>query len=551
METGIVMDPVAAGRRPLFRRKRVVIGALGMAFAVLAAGVVGGTASAGIAPAVSAPAVVQTASGAVRGLVYADHRVFSGIPYAAPPVGRLRWQPPEPVRTWPGVRDATSAGPVCPQFADNGTIAGREDCLYLNVTTPAPSAHARLPVMVWIPGGGFVQGAGSDYDATRLATQGHVVVVTVNYRLGALGFLALPQLRGNNADWGNYGLSDQRAALRWVRDNITVFGGDPHTVTISGQSGGAYSVCAHLAAPGSRGLFARAILQSGPCGNSFVTARTAETRGEKAAAQLGCSQPATLMACLRSKPAASLVPVGADRVFTATGLIGDLPWMPVAGTPVLPVQPLVALRSGTAAHVPVMQGSTTDELRPLVALQFAPPSQMLTAQTYRTIVSQLFRRRASAVLDRYPASRYPSPGIALATVLTDWGRKLGACPVLPADDAAARHNQVYAYEWAQDSGQTLAGLPLGAPHGGELRYLFDGSFSQQPPLSDPAQVALSRQLIGYWAQFARTGDPNAADLPSWPAYRIGGPVLSLAAGPQKIETVAFAASHQCSFWNDY
>lgn len=537
------------GHRRLLRRKRVVIAATAGAAVALAAGTVGGTVSAGIASAVPAPAVVQMASGAVRGVVYGDHRVFSGIPYAAPPSGRLRWQPPQPVRPWQGVRDATSAGPVCPQFAGNGTITGREDCLYLNVTTPLPSGHTRLPVMVWIPGGGFVQGAGSDYDATRLATQGHVVVVTVNYRLGALGFLALPQLRRHNADSGNYGLSDQQAALRWVRDNITVFGGDPHNVTVFGQSGGAYSVCAHLAAPGSRGLFTRAIIQSGPCGNSFVTARTAEARGEKAAAELGCSQPATVVACLRSKPAASLVPLGADRVFTATGAIGDLPWMPVAGTPVLPVQPLTALRSGTAARVPLMQGSTTDELRPFVALQFTPPSQKVTAQTYRTLVSQVFGRRASAVLARYPASRYPTPGIALATVLTDWGRKFGACPVLPADDAAARHNRVYAYEWAQDSGQTLAGLPLGAPHGGELPYLFDTTFTQEPPLSDPAQVALARQLISYWTQFVRTGNPNAAGLPSWPAYGVGGPVLSLAAGPQKIETAAFAASHQCSFWN--
>jgi para-nitrobenzyl esterase len=525
-----------------------MIAAAGAAVVALAAGVMLGTPAAGAAS--PAPPVVHTASGAVRGLVYADHRLFSGIPYAEPPVGALRWRPPQPVRPWRGVRDATRPGPVCPQFAGNGTITGSEDCLYLNVTTPRLARDSRLPVMVWIPGGGFVLGAGSDYDPSRLATQGRVIVVTVNYRLGALGFLDLPALKAQSADSGNYGLADQQAALRWVRRNITAFGGNPHNVTVFGQSAGAYSMCAHLAAPGSRGLFTRAIVQSGPCGNSFVTDSTAEARGLEAAAQLGCSQPATMVACLRSKPAASLVPLGAGSVFTATTPIGDLPWMPVVGTPVLPVQPLVALRSGTAARVPLMQGSTRDELRPFVALQFNPPSQKVTAQTYSAILSQVFGSRAAAVLARYPVSHYPSPGIALATVLTDWGHKLGACPVLPADDAAARHSPVYAYEWAQDSGQTLAGLPLGAPHGGELPYLFDGSFTQQPPLSDPAQLELSRQLISYWTNFAGTGNPNGGGLTPWPAYHANGPVLSLASGPQGITTTNFATAHQCSFWNN-
>jgi carboxylesterase type B len=484
----------------------------------------------------------------VRGVSYADHRVFSGIPYAAPPVGRLRWQPPQPVRPWQGVREATSPGPVCPQFAADGTITGSEDCLYLNVTTPLPDTGTRLPVMVWIPGGRFLQGAGSDYDPSRLATQGHVIVVTLNYRLGALGFLALRQLAARSADSGNYGLADQQAALRWVRDNIAAFGGNPREVTAFGQSAGGYSVCAHLAAPGSRGLFTRAIVQSAPCGNSFVTVRSAQARGLRAAAALGCSQPATMLACLRGKPAASLVSLGAADAF-ATAPLRGLPWLPVVDTPVLPVQPLTALRSGTAARVPLLQGSTRDEMRPFVALQFAPPGEKVTAHSYRVIISQVFGRRAAAVLARYPANRYPAPGIALATVLTDWGHMLGACPVLPADDAAASHDPVYAYEWAEDSGQELAGLPLGAPHGGELPYLFDGTFAQQPPLSDPAQLKLSRQLISYWTQFARTGNPNAPGLPSWPGYHANGPVQSLASGRGGIGAVDFPGSHQCSFWN--
>ena len=544
------MSPAFTDRMPFLRGRGIRSLAGGASVVAFAVALAAGTVTAGTASAASAPPVAHTRSGELRGLAYANHRVFSGIPYAAPPVGRLRWRPPEPARPWPGVRDATRPGPVCPQFAADGAITGSEDCLYLNVTIPSLTAGGGpLPVMVWLPGGGFVQGAGSEYDATRLATQGHVIVVMVNYRLGALGFLDLPAFRAQSADSGDYGLADQQAALRWVRANIAAFGGNPRQVTLAGQSGGAYSVCAHLAAPGSRGLFARAIVQSGPCGNAFITASEAQNRGLAAAAELGCTQPATMLACLRSKPAAALVPLGAERVFTATGRISDLPWMPVAGTPALPVQPLTALRAGTAARVPLMQGSTTDEMRPFVALQFNPSGQKITTQTYAATLTDIFGRRVAAVLSRYPASRYPTPAIALATVLTDWGRKLGSCPVLPADDAAARHAPVYAYEWAEDSGQTLAGLPLGAPHSGELPYLFDGSYTQQPPPSTPAQLELSRQLIGYWTQFARTGNPNRRGLQPWPPYKTRGPVLSLAAGPHGIATTNFAATHQCSFWN--
>jgi para-nitrobenzyl esterase len=447
------------------------------------------------------------------------------------------------------VLDATRPGPVCPQLADNGAIIGSEDCLFLNVTTPARSGRSRLPVMVWIPGGGFVQGAGSAYDPTRLVTQGRVVVVTINYRLGALGFLAHPALRAESPDSGNYGLADQQAALRWVRRNIAAFGGDPRNLTIFGQSGGAFSVCAHLAAPGSRGLFTRAIVQSGPCGNAFVTSSVADTRGLQTAAELGCADPARAAGCLRAKPAAALVPLGADKVFTATAPIAGLPWMPTVGTPVLPRQPLTALQSGTAARVPLLQGSTHDELRPFVALQFSPPDRQITTQTYPVIIQSLFGPDAAAVLARYPVGHYPSPGIALATVLTDWGRKFGACPVLPADDAASHYAPVYANEWAEDSGQTIGTFPLGAPHGGELPYLLDGTFSQQPPPTTPQQRLLSQRMISYWTRFAKTGNPNTPGLPHWPTYQADGPVLSLTSAPNGIRPTNFAAAHHCAFWN--
>lgn len=489
-----------------------------------------------------------TASGAVRGTVTTDHREFLGIPYAAPPVGNLRWRMPRPRVPWTGVRDATRPGPVCPQDAPDGSgLTGSEDCLYLDVWTPASATRlADRPVVVWIPGGGFVLGAGSQYDPTRLVTQTGVVVVTVNYRLGALGFLRTPSLAAEDRNAGNYGLADQRAALRWVHRNIAAFGGDPHDVTIAGQSAGGFSVCAHLAAPASRGLFDKAVAQSSPCGNPLVTRGEAERRGTATAAALGCASDSP--ACLRAKPVADLVPLGAEEVFTDTAPISALPWLPVVGTPALPEQPLAAIQDGTTADVPFLQGGTHDEMSIFVALNHGR-DHPLTARQYQYAVLGLFGRRGQAVLDRYPVDRYPSPGQALARVLTDWGGKVGSCPMLPADDAMARRGAVYAYEFAEDSGVGPAQgmpFPLGATHGTDTPYLFDGPFTPTHP-TGPDQRALARTMVGYLGRFAATGDPNGPGLPHWPAYRQGR-VLSLAAGVDGITPVDFSREHRCGFW---
>ena len=244
--------------------------------------------------------LVQTASGAVRGAFADDHLLFAGIPYAAPPVGPLRWRAPQPPARWQGVRDASKFGARCTQDTTNDPDFGRsvsEDCLTLNVWTPNPSAGRAVPVMVWIHGGGFVNGSGDIYDSRWMVAQGDIIVVTLNYRLGALGFLAHPAL-GANDDVGNYGFADQQAALRWVRDNIANFGGDPNKVTIAGESAGAMSVCDDLVAPGSAGLFRAAILQSGPCGAEADRA-AAEQVSLAYAAAAGCADPATAADCLR------------------------------------------------------------------------------------------------------------------------------------------------------------------------------------------------------------------------------------------------------------
>ena len=231
----------------------------------------------------------------MRGVVAADHRLFAGIPYAAPPVGPLRWQPTRNrAAPWPGVRDATGFGPRCMQDLGGDLELGRqtdEDCLSLNVWTPRADSQQPRPVMVWIHGGAFINGSGGIYDARRLAARGDIVVVTINYRLGALGFLAHPAL-GAPGQVGNYGLADQQAALRWVRDNIAAFGGDPGKVTIAGESAGGMSVCDHLVAPGSRGLFRAAIIQSGPCQAQVALPDAQNALSVDYAADAGCADPA-------------------------------------------------------------------------------------------------------------------------------------------------------------------------------------------------------------------------------------------------------------------
>ena len=242
---------------------------------------------------------VRITGGEVRGAAVAGGYAFRGLPYAAPPVGELRWRAPRPPRSWHGVRDATQYAASCPQapsgFAGPGPFS--EDCLYLNVATPTLHRHAKRPVLVWIHGGGFTQDASRNYDGSKLAATG-TVVVTINYRLGALGFLAHPALASRpGGPAGNYGLMDQQAALRWVRRNIAQFGGDPHNVTIAGQSAGGVSVLAHLVSRGSRGLFRRAIVESGAFALNQQSLTAAEAAGKGFAAQAGCPDQTRSSVC--------------------------------------------------------------------------------------------------------------------------------------------------------------------------------------------------------------------------------------------------------------
>lgn len=500
------------------------------------------------------PAVVVTRDGAVRGTVTADHRVFQGIPFAAPPVGNLRWRPPQPATPWTGVRDATAPASPCPQEPvavlpgpSNRAGSLSEDCLYLNVWTPATHSTTARPVFVWFHGGSNVVGAGSDYDGSLLAARG-IVVVTVNYRLGALGFLAHPALSADSPDRasGDYGLLDQQAALRWVRDNIGAFGGDPRQVTIGGESAGATDTCAHLVSPTARGLFVRAVQQSGSCvsggASSPPTLAEAQAAGQRFAASVGCAEPATAAACLRAVPVSRLLDAEAASA-----------WGPNLGPSVLPVAPAVAWAIGQANEVPVLNGSNHDEYRffTSVNIDFTGAGP-LTPATYAARVGEEFSGAAEAVLAEYPVSAYATPNLAYATLKTD---QVFACRARADAILYGASEPVFAYEFDDPQAPPFVddpNLPQGAFHAAELAYLFVGL-----PLTSPQQRHLSEVMVGYWSRFIATGDPNGHGQPTWPRYRpAGGPGsrggradLVQRLTPQGASpTSDFAADHHCAFW---
>jgi para-nitrobenzyl esterase len=486
-------------------------------------------------------AVVSTGAGAVRGVSGSDYRLFAGIPYAAAPVGPLRWRPPRPAASWSGTRDASKPGPWCVQGSgDVRDPVTSEDCLTLNVWTPPAGTTEKRPVMVWVHGGGFVNGSGDIYNARWLAAQGDIVVVTINYRLGALGFLAHPGL----GEIGNYGLADQQAALRWVRDNIANFGGDPDKVTIAGESAGAMSVCDHLVAPGSAGLFRAAIIQSGPC-QAQVDVATAQRISRDYAASVGCAEPADAGRCLRALPAEALAePLWYAR-FGTDRLSG-----PVTGTPVLPVDPVRVFADGGAARVPVLIGTNRDEFSMFVALRYLRVGTEITPAEYPGVVSDALDVDGPATVARYRPERHGgSVSLAYAAAATD---DIFSCTADRMTEGLARSAPaVYAYEFADRDAPApelyeQVPFPLGASHSLEMRYLFD--VGGAPPLDD-AQRQLSRQMIAYWSQFVSTGAPKAAGQPGWPKIGRGAhaPRLSLRTDGSRV-TTSFEADHQCRFW---
>lgn len=477
--------------------------------------------------------------GVVRGVEGAGVHAFLGLPYAAPPVGPLRWRAPQPVRSWRGVRDASRIGRDCTQAlgrdailgGGGGLVFGAEDCLYLNVYAPAEVGPH--PVMVFLPGGAFTIGAGANYDPTRLATEQGRVVVTVNYRLGALGWLAHPRFAADGDGLGgNWGLMDQQAALRWVRANIAALGGDAGDVTVFGESAGAWSACHLMASPGSQGLFDRVILQSGTCvePQSLRSADEAAADGPAFAASVGCEGDA-VVDCLRRVPARRI----ARAASTRAGLNGPGSWGPVYGDATVPVAPPLAFLGGDFVRVHVVVGTNADEGR-LFAVQ------VRDAARYAAQTRWLYGASGEAVLARYPidpADGKAGPGLAMARSFTD---QKFACPAEALRRLLARHVPVSGYEFA-DPDAPLA-LPawlfpydMGAYHASELTYVFGRPWAfADPGRFTPEQAALGERMRGLWAGFGHGAD--------WPR---DGRVLVLDPARDRLSD-DFAARHHCDLW---
>src|SRR5579859_6551492 len=524
----------------------------GVALAALTLTAAGATAAQTAAASGSGAPIVTTTDGAVRGTAGPAGDAFLGLPYAAPPLGNLRWRPPRLPARWHGVRDATTFAPSCPQkaagnpFLPPGPMS--EDCLYLNVYTPAPHSNevGGRPVLVWIHGGGLTQDGGRNYEPTGLAADG-VVVVTINYRLGALGFLAHPALAARpGGPAGNYGLMDQQAALRWVQANIGRFGGNPRNVTIAGESAGGLSVLAQMISPGARGLFQKAIIQSGAFALNQQPLAAAETVGEAFAAKAGC--PDQTAACLRNLP------------------VADLLSSPFAGIPgVVDGQVLTepigtALAAGRFARVPILNGTNHDEERIFVTFGRAIsgganvglPDRQVTADNYQTEIASVLgvpAARAAAIAAQYPPAAYPSAAVAFSTLVADADF---ACPALQLDSWTAARVPTFGYEFNDDAAPEIFAPPLIPPpvatHGSELQYLFGLPNAPVPGTLNAGQQALADSMRAAWANFAASGNPSTTAVP-WPAFGHANlaTVLSLVSPRPQLET-NFAAAHHCSFW---
>lgn len=530
--------------------------------------------------------VVQTNSGPVAG--FERHGVYSyrGIPYAAPPVGELRWKAPSGPSSWTETLAATERPSGCIQAPFGGLpipgFVASEDCLYLNVDTPMEGSD--LPVMVWIHGGGFTLGEALQADGGTagdlIAQQAGVVVVGMNYRLGQLGFIAHPELSAedDNDASGNYGLMDQTAALRWVRANIAAFGGDPDNVTIFGESAGAFSVCSHLVSPRSAGLFHKAILQSGTCERPWPTLAAAEAQGGVVAEALGCSgAPEGELACMRSKPAADVLaalPPTPNFGFNPTDEPGGS-WGPVLDGFFFTEQPSDSFDSGNFNQVPTILGFTKNEARLFVWLGEIEPSNPLvvTPENYEEQIARLVGGDVSLAAEaaaEYPLDDFEQPIVALAEVATD---VVFRCPGKQEIAKIAKHMPAYLYQFEYPNGRSQlelaiefdilnAELPiygLGAFHAADVPYVFGYSPILGFDLSngfelilkeweaDTADERLWLNMLGYFARFAATGDPNTAGETTWPSYDAGSDQHMILDDP--VATGSNAAD-KCGFWAD-
>ncbi len=455
--------------------------------------------------------IVTTTSGPVRGLVRDDIHVFRSIPYAAPPVGALRFRPPVPVAPWTEVRDATRFGPVAPQLPSPleaalgapDPVVDEAGCLTLSIYTPGIE-DAKRPVLFWIHGGAFVNGTGGSpiYDGSRFAAHGDVVIVSINYRLGAFGFLHLDDLFGEEvAGSGNAGILDQVLALEWVRDNIAAFGGDPARITIFGESAGGMSVGTLLGLPAAQGLFAQAIVQSG--GGSFCQTRA---KGTEIARTVLAEIGASTLTDLEAVPT-DLV-LEAQRTALAAVARIQLPFMPVVDGSVLPEAPLDGVRAGLGA-VPTMIGTTKDEMTLFTRLDLGV-GEMDGAAVSRTLAASFGDRAAEVAATYHSLVPSDDPSDVLTAVATD---RVFRIPAIRLAEAGLDTRPTYMYLFAWET--PVFGGKLKSCHALELPFMWDAI--DKPGLSmltgdGPERQALADEMHAAWIAFARTGDPG------WPAY---------------------------------
>jgi para-nitrobenzyl esterase len=460
--------------------------------------------------------VVTTAMGKVSGVADAGVQSFKGIPFAAPPVGALRWKAPQPAAAWSDVRDGSKFAPACYQQARNGRVENlSEDCLYLNVWRPeGAKSGAKLPVMVWIYGGAFVSGAGSlpVYDGAHFARDG-VVLVTLNYRLGNLGWFAHPELTKESAGQGtgDFGLMDQIAGLIWVRNNISAFGGDPSNVTIFGESAGGMSVNLLMTSPAAQGLFAKAITESGLGRAPARPLATAEANGVKFAASVGAAD----LAALRALPV--------DKAWgpQLTNIEGDANPGPIVDGVVVPEDVAKAFAEGKEAKIPWLVGTNNFE-----ASLF--PQRLQNPEGY---LNAMPPDRLAFLTKVFDPQGTGDKKALVAALMTD------AVFTEPARYLAAQHEahgaKTYRYYFGYVAEGARAMVP-GAGHAGELIYVFGtlGSFPSAFKLEyTDKDRAIAGDMTGYWSNFAKSGDPNGAGLPAWPEDKADTVLVVDATGP--------------------
>jgi para-nitrobenzyl esterase len=481
----------------------------------------------------AAPVIIDAPAGKLSGQADGDLNVFKGIPYALPPIGPLRWKPPSAMPRWSDVRDASHFGPACyqPVVPSSGVYtdtppALSEDCLSLNIWAPKNAHNA--PVLFWIHGGALISGWSSEamYDGARLASRG-VIVVSINYRLGVFGYLAHPELSAESPlrISGNYGLLDQIEALRWVKNNINAFGGDPSNVTIDGQSAGGLSVMYLLASPEARGLFAKAIAQSAYMISTpeLKVARFGAPSAEDAGVKLGLALHAPTIAALRAIDAATLA--------TAAPLAGYASFGVVDGH-VLPRQLVDTFALGEQAHVPLIAGFNSGEIRSLTVL--APPVPASAAGYEKTIRAQ-YRDLADDFLKLYPASNVQeSIWATTRDALYGWTAERLVKNQTSAGAPAYLYYFDHGYPAADSAG--LHGF-----HAAELPYVF-GTFDKTPPNwpkvpDTKAEIGFSDAMIDYWTSFMKTGQPTAANAAAWPAYGSGAMYMDFAETPRAADHI--------------